>query len=195
MTDTALYYALSTIAQCAAALAALIGFFGHQRVERLQETLRQLERAIDRTLQQSPRDIERISFAQRAAVTGKSPPQKELILQRRLTALRTRCHALQNEREQFMQVLSLFLLGTLAILAIAIVLLVFVPTLYTWVWTMRVFVIVASVWLGSAPACVLLQATGRAQTLRQCLPRLVGQILSTWTRIGNRVRAWTLQRI
>jgi hypothetical protein len=37
MTDTTLYYALSTIAQCAAALAALIGFFGLWQLDRLQE--------------------------------------------------------------------------------------------------------------------------------------------------------------
>jgi hypothetical protein len=37
MDPTALYYALSTIAQCAAALAALIGFLGMWRLDRLQE--------------------------------------------------------------------------------------------------------------------------------------------------------------
>jgi hypothetical protein len=37
MSDTALYYALSTIAQCAAALAALIGFLVLWRLDRLRE--------------------------------------------------------------------------------------------------------------------------------------------------------------
>jgi hypothetical protein len=37
MTDTALYYAFSTIAQCAAALAALIGFLGMWQLDRLRE--------------------------------------------------------------------------------------------------------------------------------------------------------------
>jgi hypothetical protein len=37
MSDTALYYALSTIAQCAAALAALIGFLGLWRLDRLRD--------------------------------------------------------------------------------------------------------------------------------------------------------------
>ena len=37
MTDTALYYALSTVAQCAAALAALIWFLGIWRLDRVRE--------------------------------------------------------------------------------------------------------------------------------------------------------------
>jgi hypothetical protein len=41
MTDTALYYALSTIAQCAAALAALIGFLGMRRLDRLRDEVHQ----------------------------------------------------------------------------------------------------------------------------------------------------------
>ena len=36
MDPTALYYALNTIAQCAAALAALIGFLGLWRLDRLR---------------------------------------------------------------------------------------------------------------------------------------------------------------
>jgi hypothetical protein len=36
MDPNALYYALSTIAQCAAALAALIGFLGMWRLDRLR---------------------------------------------------------------------------------------------------------------------------------------------------------------
>ena len=43
MTDTALYYALSTIAQCAAALAALVGFLGLWRMDRLRDEERQVE--------------------------------------------------------------------------------------------------------------------------------------------------------
>jgi hypothetical protein len=41
------YYALSTIAQCAAALAALIGFFGLWRLERLQDRINTTNRSID----------------------------------------------------------------------------------------------------------------------------------------------------
>src|SRR5262245_49825843 len=37
MTDTALYYARSTIAQCAAALAAILGAFGLWRLGHLRE--------------------------------------------------------------------------------------------------------------------------------------------------------------
>jgi hypothetical protein len=46
MTDTALYYAFNTIAQCAAALAALIGFFGMWRLDRYREEARRLTRSI-----------------------------------------------------------------------------------------------------------------------------------------------------
>jgi hypothetical protein len=44
MDPTALYYALSTIAQCAAALAALIGFLGLWRLDRLKQEREQDER-------------------------------------------------------------------------------------------------------------------------------------------------------
>jgi hypothetical protein len=43
MTDTALYYAPNTIAQCAAALAALIGFQGMWRLDRLHDEERLAE--------------------------------------------------------------------------------------------------------------------------------------------------------
>jgi hypothetical protein len=43
MDPTALYYALSTIAQCAAALAALIGFLGLWRLDRLLDIMREDE--------------------------------------------------------------------------------------------------------------------------------------------------------
>src|SRR5262245_12841716 len=43
MTDTVLYYALSTIAQCAAALAALIGFLGLWQLDRLREITHEVE--------------------------------------------------------------------------------------------------------------------------------------------------------
>jgi hypothetical protein len=43
MDPTALYYALSTIAQCAAALAALIGFLGIWRLERLRDEVHEVE--------------------------------------------------------------------------------------------------------------------------------------------------------
>ena len=37
MKEQAIFYALSTIAQCAAALAALIGFLGLWRMDRLKQ--------------------------------------------------------------------------------------------------------------------------------------------------------------
>jgi hypothetical protein len=50
MDPTALYYALSTIAQCAAALAALIGFLGLWRLDRLKQERAQAIQIIDRQL-------------------------------------------------------------------------------------------------------------------------------------------------
>ena len=47
MEPNTLSSALNTIAQCAAALAALIGFFGLWRLERLQERMKAADRAVD----------------------------------------------------------------------------------------------------------------------------------------------------
>lgn len=44
--NTPYYYALSTIAQCAAALAALIGFFGVWRLDRLRDEDTQIEQPL-----------------------------------------------------------------------------------------------------------------------------------------------------
>ena len=67
MDPTALYYALSTIAQCAAALAALIGFLGMWRLDRLQDEERQAEdEVIAETLQLSNVGPEGIPYRGRA---------------------------------------------------------------------------------------------------------------------------------
>jgi exo-beta-1,3-glucanase (GH17 family) len=55
MSDTALYYALSTIAQCAAALAALIGFLGLWRLDQLRAEREQAIQMIYRQLNFSQR--------------------------------------------------------------------------------------------------------------------------------------------
>jgi len=55
MDPTAVYYALSTVAQCAAALAALIGFLGMWRVDRLREEREQAIQMIHRQLNFSGR--------------------------------------------------------------------------------------------------------------------------------------------
>jgi hypothetical protein len=47
---TALYYALSIIAQCAAALAALIGFLGMWRLDRLKHEREQAGRNLPRLM-------------------------------------------------------------------------------------------------------------------------------------------------
>jgi hypothetical protein len=44
MTDTGLYYTLSTLAQCAAALVALIGFLRLWRLDQLLNEMREIER-------------------------------------------------------------------------------------------------------------------------------------------------------
>ncbi len=103
---TPYYYALSTIAQCAAALAALIGFLSLWWWDRLRE---RVERA-DRLLLGS-RSLEQLEDS------------------------RARGAALQSEQQQLLRALRVFLILTLAILVVAIVLIILADMLSTHVWT------------------------------------------------------------
>jgi hypothetical protein len=144
MESTALYYALSTIAQCAAALAALIGFFGLWRLD----FLRQVETLAKQDFQLPHLGIE-----------GGLPNAP------------TRRAAYQTEQRHLIRALVIFLIGTFAVLAVAIGLIPFAEALSTWVWPMRGFILAASLWLGVAPAYVMLQAFGRAELMRRLLAR------------------------
>src|SRR5688572_7177032 len=67
MDPTALYYVLSTIAQCAAALVALIGFLGMWRLDRLRDEERWAEdEVIAEVLQFSNMGPDSIPFYGRA---------------------------------------------------------------------------------------------------------------------------------
>jgi hypothetical protein len=211
MDPTALYYAFSTIAQCAAALAALIGFFGLWTVERLRQEEDQAERELREFFHDDPTphpegpffssrqgllaavrfrlDLPESSSPRDSSPRDWSQMDSSLLdrylrdtLERLVEALET----LTDQRQQLMDVLVIFLLGTLAILVITIGLIPFADALYTWVWTMRVVSILAGLWLGGAPVYVIVQAAGGHQAMRQHWARWAAQLQRRWTR----ARTW-----
>jgi hypothetical protein len=131
MDPTALYYALSTIAQCAAALAALIGFLGMWRLDRLREKRSAVELALrafvrdNRTLSNLPTE----DLIQRNEFIAQRQPGSHL------EALMTRWNGLPGAQGRLMDTLSRFLRRTLMILALAISGLVVADALYSWVLT------------------------------------------------------------
>jgi hypothetical protein len=181
--ETALYYALSTIAQCAAALAALLGFFGLQALERLRHEEDHAARRLRALLLHAPaREAEdassraglihtvhyRVAHPESSAQLNTGV---NIVLQTGVKDLETRI----DKRQRLMDVLVIFLLGTLAVLVIAIGLIPFAEALYPWVWTMRVCIMGLSLWLGVAPAYVVFQAAG---------------VVPMWQRAWSRVRHW-----
>jgi hypothetical protein len=157
MTPDTLYYAFSTIAQCAAALAAFIGFFGLWRLDLLRE-------------------------AETLAKRGNPPPY---IRPDSVLTIAQQREAYQRGQLALIPVLITFLLGTLVFLFIAIVLLAFVDALVTWVWTMRMVICLAGLWLGGAPAYVMLRAVGRAGPIRRFWSRSALRVRYTWTRVSQ----------
>jgi hypothetical protein len=200
MAVDALYSALNTIAQCAAALAALIGFFGLWTVERLRQEEDRVERELREFYNQPPtpplgEDIfystrrgiisavrQRVHNPTIAASAARLEESAGIVLDSMVEDLETLTH----KRQQLMDVLVIFLLGTLAVLVIAIGLIPFAEPLSPRVWTMRLCIMVASLWLGIAPAYVVLQAAGGMHLLQQLWLRLAGQIQQAW----SRVRYW-----
>jgi hypothetical protein len=173
MTDTALYYALSTLAQCAAALAALIGFLSLWRLDYLHEE----KEPLDRVIRQNAAGF----ISQRAQEQGNPlpyfpDPDLNKIDNDRLIAIGpemlnhpsygneqqkaifARWRALTNNEQRLMTVLVLFLVVTLVlILAPAIVGIVHVEWLKTWLWT-PTLLYVAGALLAIAPTCVVVMA-------------------------------------
>jgi hypothetical protein len=140
-----LYYGLSTIAQSAAALAALLGAFGLWKLDRLQEHDRQEEDRAGQIKQELLRDrVEK--------------PSMESWHQLRLTIIESRRLFFAEERRGLLRALVAFLLGTLTILVLAIVGLAFVDTLRAWGGTVRMGMILASLGLGLGPAVVVWDA-------------------------------------
>jgi hypothetical protein len=134
MSENALLYALSTIAQCAAALAALIGFFGLWRQDRLRERMNIADRVID-GLRSDRADLVYRHFA--PGSRDRRYFEQLSSLEQRLQEANKHLTAVQIEQQQLMDVLVRFLIGTLALLAVAIVLLAFADRLHTWPWLMR----------------------------------------------------------
>jgi hypothetical protein len=155
MSDTALYYALSTIAQCAAALAALIGFLGLWRLDRVRDEERQAEdEVIAGVLRICNRGADNIPVFGRVfllqiahkLIAEPTPiiengweihhlPTSEQIIKSTLRPTLRRYDALPGERQRLMGTLSRFLRRTLVILALAISGLVVADVLYSWVLT------------------------------------------------------------
>ncbi len=169
MEANTLYYALSTIAQCAAALAALIGFLGLWRQDRLKQERDQAERdlrglLIGRHLGVSAENcyvlhiddiIQRAEqfIAEHRDAQDQNPRQVAL----KMDATLRRWRARPSEQQRLMRALKYFLGGTLAILVLTIVGLVFVDELRT-CWATPWLLIGASVGLGIGPAYVVRQA-------------------------------------
>jgi hypothetical protein len=184
---TTLYYVFSTIAQCAAALAALIGFLGLWRLDRLREALAQAG--------QSLRSVTRMRYidgvdpfnsidllVQNARRIIDHPEPDEQGSQPLVRAAYEHWLALGSEQQRLMDALVDFLPGTLVVLVVAIVFLAFADGLYTRIWLMRVVGILAGLWLGSAPAYVVFQAAGGTQAMRQHGARRADQLRRLWTR-------------
>jgi hypothetical protein len=183
MDPTWLYYAASTIAQCAAALAALIGFFGLWRLERLYEEQSRLfqlfQRIQDAVIHDTLVLYGNEFYVQEARKKREAQPGSAL------AQAVERYDASRGEQQQLIHALIGFLIGTLALLCIAITLLAFVDVLDTWVWTMRVVICLAGLWLGGSPAYVMLQAVGRAGPIQRLWSRRAAQLQRAWTHIWN----------
>jgi hypothetical protein len=176
MDPTALYYALSTIAQCAAALAALIGFFGLWRLDRLRAEREQAIQLIYRQLNFTDKvtgtgigqEIARLGeeyFIQKAEAYVQDVERAHgddgpVGLQLKQATARWR--AIPGEQRQLMNVLQRFLRRTLVILALAISGLVIADALYAWVltrWLTRLLVLLAAYRLWRDTAAVMREAT------------------------------------
>ena len=177
MTDTALYYALSTIAQCAAALAALIGFLGLWRLDQLKQEREEDERDLRGRLH---RMIPRFSaeqvliepteellneawrFADADLLAEPHPsgiPVDEMQRrQQRVREIRKRWKAREDTQPRLMRALQRFLGVTLTILVLAIVGIPFVGALHTWPWTVTILIMLASLGLAIGPAYVVREA-------------------------------------
>ena len=188
MDPTALYYALSTIAQCAAALAALIGFLGLWRLDRLRDEERRAEDEVIGTVlrlvnrhQDEIQRFGRAFFLQKARdlVTEPRPatepgweihhpPTGEQIIKSTLRPILRRYDAHLGAQQRLMCTLSRFLRRTLVILALAIIALAVARALSAWVltrWMLWVLIILASVSLYRSTASVVHEAVRSTRTL------------------------------
>jgi hypothetical protein len=163
MRESALLYALSSIAQCAAVLAALIGFLGLWRLDRLREEREQAIQMIYRQLNFSGR-ITGLSLGQEIALLGDEyfvqkaeayikdlerergeDAQAELRLKRAIARWRD----IPGDQQSLLWALRVFLVITLCILGFAIVSFRYVNQATTWPWTPRLLWIVGILLVGS----------------------------------------------
>lgn len=168
MTENALYYALSTIAQVAAALAALVGFLGLWRLDRLRDERSQTEQRIaELLLRLAPETYQRYggSFLVEQArffatsVQSDSKGDYTPAMESRFKRLFARLDALPGEQRRLMCMLIVFLIVTLGvILAPAIAGIVHVEWLKTRAWTPWLLY-GASGLLAIAPICLMLLPT------------------------------------
>jgi hypothetical protein len=167
MTDTGLYYALSTIAQCAAALAVLIGFLGLWQLDRLRGEDDQLERRIQTLViningfqHDAIARLGRAYFIQEAwkkvkALRDSGEKQTEPPALERWVI---RWEDLPSKQRRLLYVLIGFLMVTLVIILVpAIIGLSYVKPLENLAWTPWPLY-VASAWLAGAPVWVVWQA-------------------------------------
>jgi hypothetical protein len=172
MDSTALYYALSTIAQCAAALAALIGFLGLWRLDRLREEVHQCVLTLYRVMggrEFSPSE-ELIVKDAKDVIKGwdsLSSEQQTRVSHEGATARRlqeelARREYLRTEQQRLMRVLSFFLVVTLmGILAPAIGGIVQAERLKMWAWTPWLLYGAGSL-LGLLPVFVIIYVARKA---------------------------------
>jgi hypothetical protein len=139
MDPTALYYALSTIAQCAAALAALLGFLGLWRLDQLREETTQARQEL-----------------------------LVLVTSQQVEAIEARRTTLQEERQRLIDELYRFLILTLVILVVAIAGVVFADALsaraWTW-WAVKGVAIFAGLGLGVGPFRMVREVIRSARVL------------------------------
>jgi hypothetical protein len=118
MNATWLYYALRTIAQCAAALAALIGVFGLWRQDRLRERWD----AVDQDIERLNKERGDLIFRHLAAdARDRAYLERLSRFDQRIQRATTHRTELWAEQQRLMDVLVHFLAGTLALFAMAIV--------------------------------------------------------------------------
>jgi hypothetical protein len=175
MTDQALSSALNTIAPVAAALAALIGFLGIWRLDRLREVKDRFEDEVRALVMQidggdkpaeAPSYYGREYFLERAEELVKHPEtaggqSKVQAVHSRLQPQWERYKRLPGEQQRLMRVLTHFLVLTFAILVVAIGLLAFTDELSAraWMtWILKGFVILANIGLAIGPFYLVREA-------------------------------------
>jgi hypothetical protein len=184
MDATWLYYALSTIAQCAAALAALIGFLGLWKLDGLRREQEQVKQYLQQLLVPTFTNDDKArmddpAFLVQAAeqlLAGNRAIYVQDVgyvggvehLQPMVRGALARWNALPGEQWRLMDVLQRFLRRMLIILALAIIGLAVANALNAWVltrWLLRLLIIIAGYRLGRDTYVVVREAARSTPTL------------------------------